>query len=95
MGTLDLLELATNYLTRLDVRRKQVAVNIKIVEVDLTRSSNIGASFSFGIADNFFNVNQGQATANFGRFNPSLADSSNSLTSPATIANPLPMCSLR
>ena len=88
VGTLDLLELATNYLTRLDVRRKQVAVNIKIVEVDLTKSSNIGASFSFGIADNFFNVNQGQATANFGRFNPSLADSSNSLTSPATIANP-------
>ena len=88
VGTLDLIELATNYLNRLDVRRKQVAVNIKIVEVDLTKSSNIGASFSFGIADNFFNVNQGQATGNFGRFNPSLADNANSLTSPATIANP-------
>jgi type IV pilus assembly protein PilQ len=88
LGTPVLVQAVTDYLNKLDMRRKQVAVNVKIVEVDLTKSSTMGASFSFGVSDNFFNVNQGQGTANFGRFNPSLANTANSLTSPPTIANP-------
>jgi type IV pilus assembly protein PilQ len=87
IGTLEQVQLATDYLTKLDVRRKQVAINVKIVEVDLTNNRNVGASFSFGIADNFFSVNQGAASANFGSANPSLIDP-NSLTSPPTIFNP-------
>jgi type IV pilus assembly protein PilQ len=87
LGTPETVQLATDYILKLDTRRKQVAVNVKIVEVNLNNNSNVGASFSFGIADSFFTVNQGQATANFGAYNPSLANS-NSLTSPGTIANP-------
>jgi type IV pilus assembly protein PilQ len=88
VGTPDLIQVATEYLGRLDVRRKQVSINVKIVEVDLTKGSNIGSSFSFGVSDNFFSTNQGVGTVNIGQFNPSLADP-NSLTSPPTIANPL------
>lgn len=87
VGSLEQVQLATDYLNRLDVRRKQVAVNVKIVEVDLSKTSNIGSSFSFGVAGNFFNVNQGRGGVNVGPVNPSLIDS-NSLTSPSTIANP-------
>ncbi|WP_146141206.1 AMIN domain-containing protein [Stenomitos frigidus] len=87
VGSLEQVQLATDYLNKLDVRRKQVAVNVKIVEVDLSKTSNIGSSFSFGVAGNFFNVNQGRGGVNVGPVNPSLIDS-NSLTSPSTIANP-------
>jgi len=88
LGSPPLVQNATDYLAKLDTRRKQVAVNVKIVEVDLTNASNVGSSFSFGIADNFFTVNQGQGTANIGPINPALANSSNSLTGRTTIANP-------
>jgi len=81
------VQLATDYLNKLDVRRRQVAVNVKIVEVDLSKTSNIGSSFSFGVAGNFFNVNQGRGGVNVGPVNSSLIDP-NSLTSPSTIANP-------
>ena len=87
VGSLEQVQLATDYLNKLDVRRKQVAVNVKIVEVDLSKTSNIGSSFSFGVAGNFFNVNQGRGGVNVGPVNPSLIDP-NSLTSPSTIANP-------
>jgi type IV pilus assembly protein PilQ len=87
VGSLEQVQLVTDYLNKLDVRRKQVAVNVKIVEVDLSKTSNIGSSFSFGVAGNFFNVNQGRGGVNVGPVNPSLIDS-NSLTSPSTIANP-------
>ena len=87
VGALEQVQLATDYLTKLDVRRKQVAVNVKIVEVNLSKTSNIGSSFSFGVAGNFFNVNQGRGGVSVGPVNPSLLDP-NSLTSPSTIANP-------
>ena len=87
VGSLEQVQLATDYLNKLDVRRKQVAINVKIVEVDLSKTSNIGSSFSFGVAGNFFNVNQGRGNVNVGPVNPSLIDS-NSLTSPSTIVNP-------
>ncbi len=87
VGSLEQVQLATDYLNKLDVRRRQVAVNVKIVEVDLSKTSNIGSSFSFGVAGNFFNVNQGRGGVNVGPVNSSLIDP-NSLTSPSTIANP-------
>ncbi|NJK60519.1 MAG: hypothetical protein HC918_10130 [Oscillatoriales cyanobacterium SM2_1_8] len=70
IGTPNLVDLAETYLRQLDVRRRQVAVNVRIVEVALDKNENIGTSFSFGVGDSFFNVNQGEATANFGTVNP-------------------------
>lgn len=87
LGSPELIQLATEYILKLDVRRRQVAVNVRIVEVSLSDNSNIGASFSFGVADSFFGVNQGRASVNVGPVNPNLADT-NSLTSPPTIVNP-------
>lgn len=64
------MDIATSYLRQHDVRQRQVAVNVRIVEVNLLNQDNVGASFSFGIADSFFSVDQGQLTANFGQVQP-------------------------
>lgn len=89
LGPPDLIEVATTHLTQLDVRNRQVAVNVKIVEVDLLNDDNIGASFSFGIGDSFFGVDQGALTAGYGDFRPpSSAEARSSLTGRPTIQNP-------
>lgn len=87
IGPLRLVEMATNYLMQLDVRRRQVAVNVKIIEVNLSNEENIGASFSFGIADSFFSVTQGSANANFGRINPQFINT-NPLQNPGALFSP-------
>ncbi len=70
LGPPRLVEIATAHLTQLDIRRRQVAVNVKIVEVNLNNQDTVGGSFSFGIADSFFSVDQGRLTANFGDLRP-------------------------
>lgn len=70
LGPPRLVDIATSYLRQHDVRQRQVAVNVRIVEVNLLNQDNVGASFSFGIADSFFSVDQGQLTANFGQVQP-------------------------
>lgn len=83
------VEVATRLLTQLDARKRQVAINVKIVDVNLLRTDDFNTSFSFGVGNNFFNVDQGAAVFNFGQFRPStVAESSGSLTGRPTIANP-------
>ena len=83
------IEIAMAQLTQLDIRRRQVAVNVKIVDVNLLKTKDFKTSFSFGVADNFFSVDGGQASANFGGINPpSAGDARNSLISPTVIGNP-------
>jgi type IV pilus assembly protein PilQ len=48
------VEFAIAQLTQLDIRRRQVAVNVKVVDVDLANTDFANASFSFGIVDSFF-----------------------------------------
>lgn len=53
-----LIETAANYLQQLDARKRQVAVNVKIIDVNLENIGRFGTSFSFGINDTGF-INQG------------------------------------
>jgi type IV pilus assembly protein PilQ len=96
IGPPNLVDLAETYLRQLDVRKRQVAVNVRIVEVALDKAENIGTSFSFGIDDSFFSINQGEATANFGTVNPRFLPrpsdanpNAGSLFSPDVLQNPL------
>ncbi|MCA1903813.1 MAG: secretin and TonB N-terminal domain-containing protein [Cyanobacteria bacterium KgW148] len=70
IGTPNLVDAAIEYLKQIDVRNRQVSVNIKIIEVTLDDQENFGTSFSFGIDDSFFSNNQGQISGNFGNTNP-------------------------
>ncbi|GAC1461822.1 MAG: hypothetical protein NVS2B14_09490 [Chamaesiphon sp.] len=64
------VQVATSFLIQLDARRRQVAVNVKIVDVNLLNTSNFGTSFSFGVGDSFFALDQGAAVFSFGRTSP-------------------------
>ncbi|MGF1673850.1 MAG: AMIN domain-containing protein [Rivularia sp. (in: cyanobacteria)] len=83
------IQIAMSQLTQLDIRRRQVAVNVKIVDVNLLKTKDFKTSFSFGVADNFFSVDGGLASANAGGINPpSSTQARNSLVSPTIIGNP-------
>jgi type IV pilus assembly protein PilQ len=83
------VEIASALLTQLDLRRRQVAVNVKIVDVNLQGLDAFNASFSFGIGDSFFVNDAGAASFNYGGFNPpTQAQVSTSTVNPPIIPNP-------
>ncbi len=84
------IEIAMAQLTQLDIRRRQVAVNVKIVDVNLLKTKDFKTSFSFGVADSFFSVDGGQASSNLGGSRPATsAETANSITSTPVIQNPI------
>lgn len=60
------VEMATALLTRLDARRRQVSLNVKVVDVTLNNANSIGTSLGFKSGDTVFNSNNGSAVVNFG-----------------------------
>nr|WP_263012144.1 type IV pilus secretin family protein [Laspinema sp. D2d] len=64
------VEVAVALLSQIDVRRRQVAVNVKIIDVNLSNIDEFNSSFSFGINDSFFVNDGGAAAVNFGGINP-------------------------
>ncbi|WP_317619213.1 AMIN domain-containing protein [Laspinema olomoucense] len=83
------IEIASALLSQIDLRQRQVAVNVKIIDVNLANVDNFSSSFSFGINDSFFVNDAGAAAVNFGGVNP---PSRTTLTAsplvPPVIANP-------
>ncbi|MBW4507394.1 MAG: AMIN domain-containing protein [Scytonematopsis contorta HA4267-MV1] len=89
IGPPRLVEVAMSQLAQLDLRRRQVAVNVKILDVNLSGVKNMNTSFSFGVGNSFFVSDGGTAAFNFGGVNPpSSSQATNSLTTPTVIANP-------
>jgi type IV pilus assembly protein PilQ len=64
------VDMAVAFLTQLDLRRRQVAVNVKVIDINLSGENISNSSFSFGINNNFFVSDGGAATLNFGGINP-------------------------
>jgi type IV pilus assembly protein PilQ len=85
------VEFATALLTQLDARRRQVAVNVKVIDVNLLNQELFNSSFSFGINDTFFVQDQGTALLNFGdTVPPSAAQVRGSQFSPSVIPFQVP-----
>jgi len=83
------VEMATAFLMQLDARRRQVAVNVKIVDISLLNQDNFNSSFSFGINDTFFVNDDGAASLSFGQFRPATnLEATTSLTTRPVITNP-------
>ncbi|MEH2044039.1 AMIN domain-containing protein [Nostoc sp.] len=90
IGPPRLIEIAMAQLTQLDIRRRQVVVNVKIIDVNLLNTQDYNTSFSFGIGNNFFNSEGGAATFNFGGSRPATnAEARSSVTSTPITTNPL------
>ncbi|MEO1127134.1 MAG: AMIN domain-containing protein, partial [Cyanobacteria bacterium J06639_16] len=83
IGEPHLIDLAAEFLVQLDLRLRQVAVNVKVVDINLSATDEFGVSFSFGIDDTSFLNNAGFGLINFGNSSPATA------TSPATIGSPV------
>ena len=64
------VEMATAYITQMDARRRQVAVNVKVIDVNLLNEDVFNSSFSFGVNDSFFVQDNGAATLRFGESSP-------------------------
>lgn len=57
-GEPHLVQTAANFIRQLDARVRQVAVNVKIIDINLQNIGRFGTSFSFGINEAGF-INQG------------------------------------
>jgi type IV pilus assembly protein PilQ len=75
VGPLRKVEMATSMLTRLDARRRQVALNVKIVDINLSNTDDLKSSLSFGTGNGMVGVDNGAAVYNYGGYRP--AGSSN------------------
>ncbi|MEH1929735.1 AMIN domain-containing protein [Nostoc sp.] len=90
IGPPRLIEIAIAQLTQLDIRRRQVVVNVKIIDVNLNNTQDYNTSFSFGIGNNYFSSDGGAASFNFGGSRPATsAEARNSVTQTPTITNPI------
>ncbi|MEA5618913.1 AMIN domain-containing protein [Cronbergia sp. UHCC 0137] len=89
IGPSKLIDIAVAQLTQLDIRRRQVAINVKIIDVNLSGIQDTNTSFSFGVGDNYLSVDGGAATYNFGGLTPPTSTQArNSLVAPTVISNP-------
>jgi type IV pilus assembly protein PilQ len=70
VGTARKVEIASAMITRLDARRRQVAINVKIVDVNLSNIKSMSNSLSFKAGDGFFSSDNGAAVYNYGGYNP-------------------------
>ncbi|MEL6383647.1 MAG: AMIN domain-containing protein [Cyanobacteria bacterium J06626_18] len=70
VGTPAIVELATAQLVRLDLRKRQVAINVKVIDIDLNALDAFGTSFSFEIGDVGVSSQGGVGVINFGRSEP-------------------------
>ncbi|WP_296451547.1 type II and III secretion system protein [Vulcanococcus sp.] len=74
IGDAALVAVAENYLRQIDLRQRQVAVKVQILNIDLENNMSIDSSFSALIGDTFL-VNQGgKAFMNFGQNKPGGSD---------------------
>jgi type IV pilus assembly protein PilQ len=78
-------------LKQLDARRRQVSVNVKILDINLNNTENFSSSFSFGINDSFFVSDGGAAALNFGgTVPPQRSTLTPGQPTPPVIPTPLP-----
>lgn len=70
VGTPTLVAIGEQYLKQLDLRQRQVALSVKILDVSLGNDKTIDNSFAFRYGNNFIVNQQGQLLANFGALKP-------------------------
>ena len=70
VGDPGLINIAESYLRQLDLRNRQVAVNVQILSVSLTNDKTIDASFSARMGDKYVVSESGKAYMNFGQYRP-------------------------
>ena len=80
VGDSKLVSVAESYLKQIDLRQRQVALSVKILDVNLNNDSGIDNSFSLRFGNNLIVNDQGRLLAAFGRNLP--ADAGSFTTAP-------------
>ncbi|MGK7923201.1 MAG: AMIN domain-containing protein [Trichodesmium sp.] len=87
------VEIASSQLIQLDLRQRQVAVNVKVIDINLSSNEQFNSSFSFGVNDSFFINDNGAASLNFGSLQPaSITQQDANLSTPLSrpvVRNPI------
>ncbi|MEB3341812.1 AMIN domain-containing protein [Okeania sp.] len=78
VGSPQKVDVAAAQLIQLDLRQRQVAVNVKVIDVNLAANEQFNSSFSFGVNDTFFINDNGAASLNFGSLQPATQAQQNS-----------------
>ncbi|MCS6783533.1 MAG: hypothetical protein NZ482_10255, partial [Gloeomargarita sp. SKYG98] len=64
-GPARLVEIASGYIAQLDVRKRQVMVNVKIIDIDLSNEQIQRFRMAFGSNNTFFRFDDGTAIIDF------------------------------
>jgi type IV pilus assembly protein PilQ len=86
VGNPALVAVAETYLRQLDLRQRQVALSVKILDVTLDNDSAISNSFAFRYGNNFIVNDQGKLLGAFGSYVPNPGLPSNPPTPPTFYA---------
>ena len=70
IGEPSMIDVAERYLRQIDLRKRQVAVKVQIMNVDLLNGRTISSNFSSRIGDAFLVSEGGKSYMNFGAFKP-------------------------
>ena len=94
VGDPRLISFAESYLKQIDLRRRQVAVKVQILNVNLSNDKTIDSSFSARMGDKFIVSESGQGFLNFGAYKPSSVSGTGTFNGgdylkPGTYAPPL------
>ena len=74
VGDPKLISVAEAYLKQMDLRKRQVAVKVQILNVRLEDNATVDSSFSAKIGNTFIVSESGKAHMNFGAYKPGSAD---------------------
>ena len=88
VGEPKLISVAENYLKQIDLRKRQVAVKVQILNVDLSNDKSIDASFSARIGNTFIVSESGKAFMNFGDRRPGNSDGTGLLANGSQYSRP-------
>jgi type IV pilus assembly protein PilQ len=70
VGDPQVVAVAENYLKQIDLRQRQVALSVKILDVSLANDSTLSNSFAFRYGNNFIVNDDGSFSGAWGRFLP-------------------------
>jgi type IV pilus assembly protein PilQ len=89
VGDPRLVAVAEGYLRQLDLRQRQVALTVRILDVTLDNDTSIENSFAFRYGNNFIVNDRGQLLGAFGGLLPPTAEQFTALSGGATNAKPI------
>ena len=70
VGDSQLVAVAEGYLKQIDLRQRQVALSVKILDVSLDNDRDMANSFAFRTGNMFIVNDEGRLLANFGKYKP-------------------------